>query len=247
MLGHELATALSEARPITHSLNPTCTGTSVIALSYDNGVAIVTDTKVSYGSSARYFHHERQIVLNKHCLIAYSGDCADFQWIHTTIHSEQEDFRRRMGDPNAYLKPKMVHNFLTSYLYYRRSKMDPLWNTLVIVGLEPVEFRAGEFKPFIGVIQKHGTAYEVPSVATGLASMMLNQVIETELGGDSKNMSREQALNILRKAMEITYYRDCYAENEYSLSFIEKGESSFLTTEKLVGRWDIAEKDNQYF
>jgi 20S proteasome subunit beta 7 len=107
----------------------------VVALTYNGGVAIVSDTKVSYGSTSRYFHNERQLVLNRYCIVAYSGDCADFQWLQNYIQTEQEDFRSRMGDQNAYLKPKMVHSFLTSYLYYRRSKMDPLWNTLVVIGM----------------------------------------------------------------------------------------------------------------
>lgn len=110
------------------------TGSSVIALSYANGVAVVTDTKLSYGHSSKYFHIDRQFVLNQYCLIAYSGDCADFQWVQNYIECEQEEFRCRNGDMEAYLKPKMVHSLLTSYFYFRRSKLDPIWNTLIVAG-----------------------------------------------------------------------------------------------------------------
>jgi 20S proteasome alpha/beta subunit len=71
-------------------------------------------------------------------------------------------------------------------------------------------------------------------------------MIENELEED-KELTREKALKVLQKAMEITYYRDCGAADEYTISFIEKDENSFLKTEKIVGVWDIADKNNQYF
>lgn len=38
-----------------------------------------------------------------------------------------------LGDGHSY-SPKAVHSWLTRVMYNRRSKMNPLWNTVVIGG-----------------------------------------------------------------------------------------------------------------
>jgi len=239
-------TVVQEKPPFMHTVNPSCTGTSGIALAYKDGVAIATDTTISYGSHVKYLHAQRQYVVNKYCIVAYSGDCADFQWLQNYIECEQEKFRYRIGDQMSNLTPKMLHSLLTSYFYYRRTKFDPLWNTLIVAGLKPVELQTNEYKPFIGVVQKHGTAYETAFVATGLASFTLNQVLETEAGPKVDEISRDKALKILCKAMEISMLSDRSSKPEFHVSYIDDECSSFLKLEKRIGNWDISEKDCQY-
>jgi 20S proteasome alpha/beta subunit len=54
------------------------------------------------------------------------------------------------------------------------------------------------------------------------------------LEGD-KELTREKALKVLQKTMEIAYYRDCGASDEYTISFIEKDdESSLQKSEKIL-------------
>lgn len=55
----------------------------------------------------------------------------------------------RAYDENADLSPRMLHAYLTSLLYYRRTRMNPIWNTLIVGGLQKEN---DEMKPFIGVI-----------------------------------------------------------------------------------------------
>lgn len=39
-------------------------------------------------------------------------------------------------DDNSTLTAAATYNFLRSWLYNQRTKMEPLWNTLVVIGFE---------------------------------------------------------------------------------------------------------------
>ena len=72
--------------------------------------------------------------------------------------------------------PKGIHTMLTRTMYrrygscnprssrsnalFRRSKMNPLWNTLLVAGLQ-------DGAPFLGFVDKIGVAYEETAIATG--------------------------------------------------------------------------------
>ena len=231
--------------PITHTLNATCTGTSVIALVYEGGVAMATDRLVSYGKMAKFKQVSRQYRVNKHCIVSFGGDHADFQFLQNLIERRQEELRNCSRD--LYLTPKMLHAYLTSFFYYRRSKIDPLLNTIVVMGMQRKEFDVEVLEPFIGVITPRGVAYETKSCATGLAAMLLNQLVETNVRAKQNKLSQKEALDLLRKCMELALYSDCCADSEFDLSFVQEKEGAFiLEPEHVVGNWDIAETNCQY-
>ncbi|TKR96912.1 hypothetical protein L596_010861 [Steinernema carpocapsae] len=230
---------------VERTLNPTCTGTSVLAVQHKDGVAIMTDRVVSYGKTARYKNISRQYRVNDYCVVAFGGDHADFQWLQNVI--ERQEAEIKTYDQNARMTPKALHAYLTSLMYYRRSRMNPLWNTLVVAGMQPEPMDYATRKPFIGVITQRGVAYKATSVATGMGAMLLNQAIETDVRAKSGDLDEAGAVEILRKCMELTIYHDCVADDTFDVTTVSNAEGvKFQKPETIVGNWEIAESNCQY-
>ncbi len=151
----------SNQQPNTRSAYPITTGTSVFGLRYKDGIVIAADNMGSYGSLARYPGIQRVHKVNDTTVIASSGDIADFQYLHSIIKSKQVDEEIRGG--GVTMRPEALHCWLTRVLYNRRSRFDPLWNTVVVGGMQ-------EDKPFLGVVDMIGTAWREDKVATGLGA-----------------------------------------------------------------------------
>ncbi|EPB76463.1 hypothetical protein ANCCEY_04447 [Ancylostoma ceylanicum] len=145
------------------------------------------------------------------------------------------------------LSPKALHGYLTSLMYaryvfpfgvlglglntllYSRTRMNPLWNTLIVAGVEDEEKNNKETSnPFIGVITQKGVAYQTKHVATGIAAMLLNQAVEDEWRKKGEKLTRPEAEAILRKALELTIYHDCCADNDFELGVVDAEEGVIL-------------------
>lgn len=88
----------------------------------------------SYGSLARFKDIKRMHVVGDHTIIGAGGDMSDFQYIQTMLDELMvEEFSR--GDGHS-LGPAEIHEYLSQVMYARRSKMDPLWNALLVGGFK---------------------------------------------------------------------------------------------------------------
>ncbi|GMR53333.1 hypothetical protein PMAYCL1PPCAC_23528 [Pristionchus mayeri] len=222
-----------------NTLNPTCTGTSVIAVVYDEGVAVMSDTVVSYGKSARYKNVTRQYKVNDRVIVAFSGDHADFHTLQNIIERQVA----KWAVVGQKLNPSALFYFLTSLMYSSRCRMNPFWNTLIVAGWEENE-EGG--KPFLGHITQKGVAFEAKHTATGIASHLLTQVIEDETR-DKTTLNRAKAESILRRAVELSIYHDCLADNEFEIGVVGKTEKASVQPQKpIIGDWSIAETNCQY-
>ena len=95
---------------------------------------IAADTLGSYGSLARFTELQRVIKVNENTVVGAGGDFADFQFLQEIIEQKQID--EDCMDDGFKLKPKALHCWLTRVLYNRRSKFDPLWNNIIVAGLQ---------------------------------------------------------------------------------------------------------------
>ncbi|XP_043935305.1 proteasome subunit beta type-4 [Protopterus annectens] len=136
-----------------------------------------------------------------------------------------------LGDGHHY-SPKAMHSWLTRVMYNRRTRMNPLWNTVVLGG-----FYNGE--SFLGYVDKLGVAYESPSIATGfgayLAQPLMREVMETK-----PDLSRDEARQLIERCLKVLYYRDARSYNKFEIATVTEGGVEIEGPFSSETNWDIA-------
>lgn len=194
----------------TRTTQPIVTGTSVLAVKYKGGVMIMADTLGSYGNLCRYKNLERIKSVNDFTLIAAGGEYSDFQYICKLLEQLAiEDFCEDDGAKNT---PRELHCYLGRVLYNRRSKQDPLWNSVVVGGFH-------EGKSFLGAVDLLGSCYEEDVLATGMGQHMALPILRK---GWKEDLSEEDAKKLLEEAMTVLIYRDCNTINRFQIARVTK-------------------------
>ncbi|SCU87936.1 LANO_0D00562g1_1 [Lachancea nothofagi CBS 11611] len=205
--------------PSMHTQQPIVTGTSVISMKYNGGVIIAADSLGSYGSLLRFTDLERLIPVGKDTVVGISGDVSDMQHLEYLLEEMQTEnnYDNQYAEDEEALKPSYVFEYLANVMYSRRSKMNPLWNALIVAGVE-------DDKPFLKYVNLLGVSYSAPSLATGfgahLALPLLRKVVDTE--NDVANTSLETAQKSITEAMKVLFYRDARSSRKYSVAIVDK-------------------------
>ncbi|KAF8889003.1 nucleophile aminohydrolase [Infundibulicybe gibba] len=111
--------------------------------------------------------------------------------------------------------PSSIHEYLSQVMYGRRSKLNPLWNSLLVGG-----FKDG--KRFLAYVDLLGTTYTASTLATGYGSYI--------------------AQPLLRKAsMRVLYYRDARSIDKYQVAKITAEGITISESRKLETSWSFAE------
>jgi len=215
---------------------PICTGTSVIGITFDGGVAIAADTLASYGKMARFKTVPRVYKVNERTIIGMGGDYADYQFLHSVIETKVAELE--CIDPKAVLSPLALHSWLTAVLYNRRSDMNPLWNTFLVGGV------VGQEKtPYLGTVNKLGVSYTNEFIATGLGSYLIQETLERAYSEKKKSggaLSKQEALALLNECMEVLFERDCVAHSEFEIAVVTAAGCEVVKPKAVFGRWETA-------
>ena len=224
------------------------TGTSVLGIKYKDGVVIAADNLASYGSLARFTDVHRLKSFNRKSVVGFGGDVSDMQYLDRLLKSLDVEENYSGGgavgeevDPN--MSAKNLHAYLSKVMYKRRSDFNPLWNALLIGGLDENN------KPFLAFADLLGTTYSSPSLATGfgahLAQPILRRVVPTE--ESSRDLSKEQAVEAIKECMKVLFYRDARSMPEYSIAVIDGSGVDLKQSEKLENQsWAFAEQIRGY-
>lgn len=198
--------------PTKHTLYPMVTGTSVLGVKFNGGVMLAADRLGSYGSMARYRNCDRVFKVNNEVVMAAGGDYADYQFIKNII--EQNVMEEECRDEGFRFTPRALFSWMTRVLYNRRSKFNPLWNTVVVGGLQDGE-------PFLGYVDKIGTAYQAPTVASGFGAYIAQPMMR-DATEKNANMTEAEAKVLLERCLKVLFYRDARSWNSYDIAIVTK-------------------------
>jgi len=238
--GATTATTMMTTRPIT-------TGTSVLGIKYRDGVMLAADTLVSYGSLAKHKNARRLLPINGRTLMGASGEYSDLQSISDlltanalmdrctadSLYADDDDGRHEdcAGE---------VWSYLRAVMYQRRNKMNPLWNDVVVAGYRQnpngSSATTNDATPFLGIVDKIGTAYEDDVLATGFGAYIALPLMREKY---HPNMEEGEARALLEDCLRILFYRDCRALNRVQIAKVTQ-EGGVLVSEpyELDTYWD---------
>jgi 20S proteasome subunit beta 7 len=208
--------------PTNHTQNPIITGTSVIGLKFKDGIIMAADNLGSYGSLLRFNNIERLIKVGRETVVGISGDISDLQQLTRILDEmvlEEDVYDCESGD---YLRAPNVHEYLCRVLYQRRSKMDPLWNSVIVGGFN------NDRTPFLKYVDLLGVSYGSSTLATGfgnyLAIPLLRQLIPDDK--DYINVTEEEAKKVINDCMRVLFYRDARSMDKFSLVTMKYADNS---------------------
>eukprot|EP01135_Chromosphaera_perkinsii_P009586 Nk52_evm36s1810 gene=Nk52_evmTU36s1810 len=216
-------------KPITHTQSPIVTGTSILAVKCTDGVVMAADTLGSYGSMARFRGVSRLHKVNSTTVLGAGGDYADFQCLKDML--DELVIADECIEDGYQLSPQSIYHYLSRVMYNRRSKMDPLWNQLVIAGYK-------DQKALLGFVDKIGVMFEAPYIATGFGAHLALPLIRKACEG-SGGISVEQGKILLEDCLRVLFYRDARSLNKYEIGVISSAGVTISEPKSAQTNWEI--------
>lgn len=201
----------------------------------------------SYGSLARFTDVKRLRPFNSRIVLGFGGDVSDMQHLDRMLDSLsiRENYSTSLDSPpETELHAKNLHTYLSKVMYKRRTDINPLWNVILIAGLD------GSDSPFLASVDLLGTTFESPTLATGFGAHLAQPLLRRKVPDEAavKNLSREDAVDLVKECMKVLFYRDARSLDKYSIAVISKGNAIDLKeNEKLENQsWQFAETIKGY-
>lgn len=208
----------------------------------------------SYGSLARFTDVKRLRVFLNTSVVGFGGDVSDMQYLDRHLNElaieesyETEPIATTAEDGTVsrpgVLNAANLHKYLQRLFYARRNKFDPLWNQVLVAGLDAAS------RPFLSSVDLRGTAFTSPSLATGFGAMLAQPILRTHAPTEEEaaKLTREQAVDAVKECMKVLYYRDARSLDRYSIAVVTKEGIELKEDEQLEKQsWAFAERIKGY-
>lgn len=227
--------------PKQHTKSPIVTGTSVIAVKFRDGVIIAADNLASYGSLARFTNVKRLRKFADTSVVGFGGDVSDMQYLDRLLGSLAID--EAYNSTGHTLNAKNIHTYLARVMYKRRSEFNPLWNQILVAGLDD------EDKPFLASADLLGTTFTSPSLATGFGAHLAQPLLRNLVPDEEAvaKLSQDSAIRAVKESLKVLFYRDARSLDKYSIAVITKAGVELKENEQLENQsWKFAEQIRGY-
>ena len=213
----------------TRDRSPIVTGTSILAVKCSDGVVMAADTLGSYGSLARFRGVSRIHKVNSSTILGAGGDYADFQFLKEMMDELVID--DESVEDGYQLSPQAIYHYLSRVMYNRRSKMNPLWNQLVVAGFN-------DHTATLGYVDKIGVMFEAPYIATGFGAHLALPLIRRACEG-SGGISIEQGKILLEDCLRVLFYRDARSLNKFEIAVVSSDGVTISEPKSSPTNWEI--------
>jgi len=193
---------------------------------------MAADNLASYGSLARFKDIERLYAVGNNTVIGAGGDMSDFQYLKNQLEELViDEFTAQDGHS---LGPAEIHEYLAQVMYARRSRMDPLWNAILVGGLK-------DGKKFLSFVDLLGTTYSASTIATGYGAHIALPLLRSAVEGREDTLTEEEALAIIENSMKVLFYRDARSLNKYQVATVTEKGVSISESKHIATSWSFAE------
>ncbi|PSR76223.1 hypothetical protein PHLCEN_2v8588 [Hermanssonia centrifuga] len=157
---------------------------------------------------------------------------SDFQYIQTLLDElTVEEFTA--GDHHE-LGPAEIHEYLSRVMYARRSKMNPLWNSILVGGVK-------DGKSFLAYVDLLGTTYSASTLATGYGAYIALPLLRKAVEGREHELTEEEARKIMEESMKVLFYRDARSLNKFQIATVKESGVTISDPIILETAWGFAE------
>ncbi|EGN91672.1 hypothetical protein SERLA73DRAFT_100252 [Serpula lacrymans var. lacrymans S7.3] len=220
------------ADAVQRTQQPIVTGTSVLAIKYKDGIMMAADNLASYGSLARFKDVQRLHPVGQYTVLGAGGDMSDFQYIQHML--EQLSIDEFTCQDGHNLGPAEIHEYMSHVMYARRSKMNPLWNSLIVGGYK-------DGKRFLSYVDLLGTTYSASTLATGYGAYIAQPLLRKAVEGREDVLTEEEARKIIEDSMRVLFYRDARSLNKFQIATVTSVGVNISESIQLDTSWSFAE------